>query len=894
MIEQLKQIWLGTSLAARLVAVGGIFLIFAFVIFLLSFSRGPAPVASGAPTASVVLNEVLFLPSNNQSQFVELKTLSERGKLAGFKLRNEKNEDYVFPSDAPAVEPNSQLLIVFDGENRAEDATLHAERKSFLNSAAGFVELIAPDGRVVDHVAWGARQPDAVRMSRGGVENEPIPGTTIGRHPLSMARSKLEWTSFSDADVTPGKPNPQPAVGVLLPLSGAFFGGQDKVELSWYPVPGAATYRVQIARDEAFQEIVSDTKADTPELEPALSPGTYFWRVQAIATDGTEGAFSPISVFEVSADDLPTSSHSELRSPSFVKKAQAADIVPPLREGVLSVPMISQHKDTAMLLMESENESGPHAWDRDHVEFDRTDPADNMNCALAAIQMANHFFRGTVTQDRLGYEIRQDRAGNEFLRRLDVFVDKPLRDLNYGEGFFDPEITEMITFAFGGSAPELRTTGATDTSPPTEASMNAFWDDVVREIDAGKPVIVHVPGHAVIVPGYYQFSRTGPRARWVTVNDPWSGRRLQNLTRFHVIAYWLLGSTASPRMGEASIRTDSDGDGIVDFDETERFGTKPDDRDSDKDEVDDKTEVYASVFDPNHRYATGDRTGRDFDGDETAMELDPDSDAGGCKDGKEDVNFNGKRDGGESYNLDKEDDECGVGPLGGRVKMTYTYGFSSGSCQGRVEINARFTLNPDKIPGTPIIPTYHADEMTYDIRTEGCHDVPGDHTVYEFEGLHLSGTLPLTEENLGAVAFWPNWPKFQMHLPYELQSIGEANTLKGTYTTTSGGGPWPAETYVQFDDLDISSNPEYCAEYLSDPGYVRPAHLDFCTEPGPCSQENSSIEAWVECFEEPQRYYVIPFKKSFHWDTPEDEDYKIQDVDVTVEICEGCADEFLD
>jgi hypothetical protein len=210
-----------------------------------------------------------------------------------------------------------------------------------------------------------------------------------------------------------------------------------------------------------------------------------------------------------------------------------------------------------------------------------------------------------------------------------------------------------------------------------------------------------------------------------------------------------------------------------------------------------------------------------------------------------------------------------------------------------MEIQTWFTLNPEVIPDAPnIVLNYRADEMTYDIRTDGCPDAPGDHLLYEFsEGFHLSGTLPLTEESLGYAIFSPSLPKFAMQLPYELTDPSGASNLKGTYTTTTGGGPWSAETPVVFEPLNISSDSTVCAD-PGNPLSARPDNLEFCTEPTPCSDQ---LSAPLECLTEPQRYYVIPFQKSFRWDAPGNEPgdrYHIDDADVIVEICEGCGDEF--
>lgn len=884
MIEQLKRIWLGLSPRLKFVLSGSFFLLLAYLVISLLF-RGAAIVPSVAPSASVVLNEVLFSPSSDQLPFVELKRVSGHVSLSGFKLRNEKAEEYFFPDNTPAFERDSFLLVTFDGGNKLEGATLHAGPRLFLNGVAGFVELVAPDGRVLDRVAWGSRQPESVKLGRGGAHGDFVAGVSIGRHPLSVKPVDFfEWLTFSADEVTPGKPNPNPRAEVLLPLDGAFVS-QPSIKLGWYPVAGATSYRIQISTDSEFNGTITDSKTQTPSFKtPALEAGDYFWRVQAVFEDGSSAEFSPVNSFTISSTELPN--FPAQSSYILIPNAYAAETVPPLREGVLAVPMIYQHKDTAMLQMESRNESGTHAWDKDHGELDESDPSDNTNCVLASIAMVNTFAGGDLSQDRIGYEILE---GNDVL--VGIWPNDPVWDLNYGRGFYDNETFHALTFAFNGAS----------VVQYDVTSADALWDTVTREIDAGRPVVAGVPGHVIVITGYYQFSQSGPNARWLTINDPWSGRYLLNLERManrsRVERYWLVSDTSNPRRNEAGLTRDSDGDGMVDFDETERFKTKPGNRDSDQDGVDDKTEVYATVFDPDHGWAQWRAAGfgRDLDEDKRFMELDRDSDGGGCKDGEEDKNANGKRDGGETYNFDKEDDECAPGPLGGRVKITYAYApVRPASCIGRMEIQTWFTLNPEIIPDAPnIILNYRADEMTYDIRTDGCPDAPGDRLLYDFsEGFHLSGTLPLTEESFGFAIFSPSLPKFAMQLPFELTGPSGASNLKGTYTTITGGGPWSAETHVVFEPLNISSDSAVCAD-PGNPLSARPDKLEFCTEPTPCSDQ---LSAPLECLTEPQRFYVIPFNKSFRWDTPRNEPgerYHIGEVDVLVEICEGCGDEFL-
>ncbi len=855
---------------AKLV-IGSILLVLVLLLLLLWFFRGGAPVPSREPGGQAVLNEVLFSSAQDQFQFVELKGTAGDGSVEGWKLSNEKGETFPLPPTTPRIGPGEFLLVVFDGENRVEGRTVRADRREFLNRVSGSVELVDGGGRSLDRVAWGVGQAGGVNLGRGGVHEDLVAGTSLGRHPRSVkAGDFLEWLTFQGKEMTPGTQNPNPRVEVLLPIDGAFFP-RPSIELSWYPVAGAGSYRVQIAADAEFSRVVEDRVVQTPSFAtPALAAGDYLWRVQAVFAGDSTAEYSPASSFTISTTELPAAPAPS--SGSLISDAHAADLVPPRREGVLAVPMIYQHKDTAMLLLESQNESGTHAWDRDHGALDQGDPADNMNCALASTVMVNRFAGGNLSQDRIGYE----------LRKADV-ADNPAWDLNYGRGLQLDQINQVLTFAFNGAAVARHT--------PTTA--DAFWAMVTREIDAQRPIVIRVPNHAVVIAGYYQFSLTGPNARFVTINDPWSGRHLVNLSRMRrVTHYWLVADTSNPRNDEATLTQDSDGDGIVDFDELERFKTLPGDRDSDHDKVADKTEVYASVFDPDDGYAalgTYSFT-RDRDGDRKFMESDPDSDGGGCKDGEEDKNANGKRDSGETSNFDEDDDKCEAGPLGGRVKMTYAYSASRrATCVGRVEINTRFTLHPVISPQAPnIVHTYRADALTYDIRTDGCADYPGDDLVYTFdEGIHLSGTIPLTEQNLGFVMFFPAFPQFSMQLPADITYLNDVNRMTGRYTT-SDGTTFPAETSVVYEALAIESNPSNCA---SGSTWAQPEMLDFCTEPTPCAD---SPRAPAECFTEPQRYYMLPFRKSFHWDTPENEpgeQYHIGDVDVTVEICEGCGEE---
>ena len=58
----------------------------------------------------------------------------------------------------------------------------------------------------------------------------------------------------------------------------------------WTPVPGAQSYRLEIARDAGFFDLAEErlTGARSARIS-GLEPGTYFWRVSALSRSGFEG-----------------------------------------------------------------------------------------------------------------------------------------------------------------------------------------------------------------------------------------------------------------------------------------------------------------------------------------------------------------------------------------------------------------------------------------------------------------------------------------------------------------------------------------------------------------------------------------------------------------------------
>jgi hypothetical protein len=578
----------------------------------------------------LLLNEVLFAPEKGHFAFIELKNAGLGDvELADVVLENERGETIKLPSSSPTLNSGEVFLISMDSSIENSVQGFAAGLTSFLSAENGTLFLFDPDGSLLDQVDWGVDNPNSVRLSRGGVPPLQFPlGMSVGRSPLSFSRDRLEWTTFSQQQVTPGEPNPSPGVEILIPSDGAFFE-QFEIPLAWYVVPGAVNYRVQVSTDTVFDSIEIDAVVVAPPVSTdPLPPGDYFWRVQAIGADGGLAKFSPIHKFiievaESAAVMVPISYNPGSVSPSQDQQRK-----------VLPVVQIFQKKDSNMLLLESPRSEGAHAWNVSHPGYSGDDPADNSNCALASIVMLNHFYGGDLTQDRIGWEVFKDRTSG------------PELDLNWGSGLNISQIEHGLAVALPGSLLYYL---------ETDELRDDFFDQVVKYIDAGQPVLAVYPGHATVITGY----RIHGDNRYYHLNDPTIGKYWRNAEKKDWTFYFMPGNE-----GETDDPThylDFDNDGINNFDEMYRFNTDPNNPDTDRDGLRDGLDVYASVHDESFGYS-GDMNmrGRDFDDDGLPMELDFDADDGGCMDSLEDTNLNGKYDSSEdtSWNFADWDDQC--------------------------------------------------------------------------------------------------------------------------------------------------------------------------------------------------------------------------------------------
>jgi hypothetical protein len=307
--------------------------------------------------------------------------------------------------------------------------------------------------------------------------------------------------------------------------------------------------------------------------------------------------------------------------------------------------------------------------------------------------MVNRYFGGQLSQDRIAYEVFRGRQSG------------PEQDLSYaGSGFNVAQVTQGLTFALGAAPLHGQVSAATQAT---------FWNVLRQEIDAGRPIIVGAArangqGHATVLVAY----RDLPGDPRISLADPWAPGSAAGvitqvkLTRFiasHAAVHiWVMQGAPQPASDEPEMSMDSDQDGIVDFDETRRFGTSAFDPDTDGDFVGDFLDVRASVFDRQFGYSLGGNPTRvDVDGDGGQMELDADSDGDRCTDGQEDFTLNGDFEPAlhETHNFDELDKRCRawIGRTTFDMRFTATP-FTHIRATGRI----RWVPEPPLVPGPPL------------------------------------------------------------------------------------------------------------------------------------------------------------------------------------------------
>ena len=496
---------------------------------------------------------------------------------------------------------------------------------------------------------WDPNWSVSVQRSTGFEGSISSPGETIGLLPNVLSTHPDNWTLYQIQEITPGQTNPVPSIAFSNMAPGTIVESST-FGIGWQGVQSAVGYHFQLDDAANFTSPYTDTILTQPAFAALVTvpDGQYYWRVKVIFSD-SESDWSTGSLVESKTfpEALPQSHNNEPAAPTAAFSK------------VLPIEWQLQHKDTRMLYLDGMPEFGQSRWDSSHEddgEFDidgdgewdadlivgngidvRIHPLDNNYCVRASLAMFASYYGGDLSQDMISYQIYSDTIGG------------PEFDLGYPTPF--PTGAQLVAVA------NWTLNGATIESFNGRPAFSQIKD----WIDADRPIIANVTlpngvRHVRIISGYAEFSDVSEEYRyWVHILDPLNAGGAQDITYSSDTTFdvWIgpAGQNAAANVrsdedvnnnGIPDTIDDSDGDGITNFDENNRFpGLSQTNHDSDGDGIFDKYDLRSYVFTNAGLYRQP-KLSSDIDNDGLRKEADPDNDNGGSVDGCEDTNRNGK------------------------------------------------------------------------------------------------------------------------------------------------------------------------------------------------------------------------------------------------------------
>jgi len=646
---------------------------------------------SGA--GGIRINEVMFYPDTSHYEWVELKNGGSASvNISGYSITDEDGNRYRIPDDLPDVPGGAFVVVIFDGLGSSHDDYDFSDNVATLHTPAGLVDIFEDDADqcalysvshftylppilndysgpappapttsssvfvppVVAFVAWGGPSEgdddtavaaglwldEAYLGSRKMPGNEGMSsGGSLGLYPGLLTGSPSDWVIYPPAQTSQGLENPSPTPFFHNPPND-ITTDDHQIPFGWSNVVGAVGYHLEVDDDPAFGSPELAVNTEDPAYTPTapFPDGTFYFRVKALYPGGESAYSATGQVTFITISQVGAMSRTLL------------DITPKL-----------QHKDTRMLCLDGHPETGSNRWDSAHEDDGdwtvgngtpvRSCSHDDHYCTRAAISTIVAYYGGNLSQDRISY---YEYGGGA-----------PEHDLGCGIGLWP---NERSTHGTGKNVFDWAMNGHAVTSSRGKPT----FDQVKGWINAGRPLLIveNDDSHSVVLDGYKEI------ASWHLAHrmDPWTASGAWVLWEtWDVTEYHVPPAGVTPRSDEdmdndgiADTIDDSDGDGICDFDETNRFkgfqrNLDPNNPDTDGDLVPDKKDMRGYLFDKAGNYR---RRSPDIDGDGDRKELDPDNDNFynvGSIDGCEDTNHNGKYEPGqeETSNFDPNDEkEC--------------------------------------------------------------------------------------------------------------------------------------------------------------------------------------------------------------------------------------------
>lgn len=634
-----------------------------------------------------VVNEISPNPESGFAKWFEIHNPSteKRAKLKDLCLHISGSELYCFEDSEPAIPPGGFRVVCFSNDDNGSPILQCPPTPPQIETVATPLSIVQPwepdggqialldvnsspngDSRLVDFVAWGrpaTEVPPGLTVSidrlaarwvelsvNAGVydpETELRVGDAISLRPGGHRGNHSDWRLTPPDLQTCGSENTGTGAGIISPPDGAEIKIDDAT-IVWWPVTGVEEYCVELKPDGitsaagVIHRFTTSANFVVPSSSDLIGPGTYDYRVLNGPCDSTSSrAWSS-------------------NSPGLT--LTAIDISDVEAVTISGIDYEYQRKDTRLLCLKP-SQAAPFLYDGigcDKTHWDKPHQAlahpeggpypdwgihGNKHCVRASISMIVSAYAETrLSQDRIAYEYAKGTG-------LSPDYDLCHQSATHCSTDTGGACTGLLFWALGGGDYKKDLSLAEAATLGLEYKSAVTWNDIKKAINDQRPIMSRwkhkYEDHMRVIDGYYET----PNETWIRVLDPFSGRpqwrKFGDDWAKNFSGLWLCPPTTADievQFDDPKIATDSDGDGIVDFDEEERFNTDPNSKDSDGDNVSDLDEIRSYVFFfpedaafPSHPEATA----ANFDGDEWRKELDPDNDDDDYTDGQEDSNRNG-------------------------------------------------------------------------------------------------------------------------------------------------------------------------------------------------------------------------------------------------------------
>lgn len=401
----------------------------------------------------------------------------------------------------------------------------------------------------------------------------------------------------------------------------------DSVSFAWHAVPNAGKYRLRIFTADT-QLIYQKETYENRDAVP-LDTGAYLWEVNS---------------------KNPTTDYDEAGSGGLLNYLEIAhfDTAAIKEEWSHCIRSVSGHKDTPMLVVEWGEYADLREWDRPHLGRTFLDELENSACWAIAIKNLNQLNGGNLSLDEIRWYAK--KSSSNPIKAFPLKTGGPYDICKAG-----------LNFALDSTA---------DYNSISNTESPLTFDDVKYYISKDKEIFISMgwpdgsAHHVMLIDSYY-ITATENFVRCVNVDNLGHSEVFLADSLFKTIDWYIIVDSLqtvrgmSPLLGvekyENQVKTvkwtDSDGDGITDFDEIYRFGTNPYSADSDSDKVNDKDEIYSyTILENGNLDSRKLHSGQDWthmllidgidneymadvDVDGLRAELDPDSDNDGLLDG---------------------------------------------------------------------------------------------------------------------------------------------------------------------------------------------------------------------------------------------------------------------